>query len=238
MANTCFAFKQFTIYHDQCAMKVGTDGVMLGAWVNISGAKTILDVGTGTGLIAIMMAQRCNASIDAVEIDETACRQARENVQNCPWSHRIRIIHDSLQHYTEGTSVRYDVIVSNPPFFRDSLKPALSGRSVARHDEKLNFESLLFYSSRLLQENGLLSVIIPAADRDHFTNLAYFHNLHPVRQTLIRPVAGKTPSRCMAEFSKDKNSVLQPSELLIKKEDGEDYSDDFKGMTRDFYLKM
>jgi tRNA1Val (adenine37-N6)-methyltransferase len=238
MANSYFAFKQFIVYHDKCAMKVGTDGVLLGAWAGVNSAARILDVGTGTGLIAIMLAQRSNAFIDAVEIDEKACIQATENVDACPWKERIAIHHQPFQHFAITAVNGFDLIVSNPPFFRNSLKPRGQTRTLARHDDTLNFESLLFYSSQLLSAAGRLAVIIPAKDMIHFTELAYFQDLHLQLQTLVRPHAGKDYSRCMAEFSRNRNQASLTSELCIKKNDSEEYSDEYRTLTREYYLAM
>ena len=236
MANNYFAFKQFTVFHDKCAMKVGTDGVLLGAWVNVNGAARILDVGTGTGLIAIMLAQRTNAFIDAVEIDEKACIQAKENVDACRWKERIAIHHQPFQHFTITAANGFDLIVSNPPFFRNSLKPQAQSRMLARHDDTLNFESLLFHSAQLLSAAGRLAVIIPAKDMNHFTEMAYFQDLHLQLHTLVRPHAGKDYSRCLAEFSRNRRQPDAPNELIIKQENAENYTAEYMALTRDFYL--
>ena len=121
MPNDYFKFKQFTIHQDKCAMKVGTDGVLLGAWAECANAKGILDIGTGTGLIALMIAQRSNAKIDAVEIDETASKQAKENIKKSLWNDRIEILNISFQDFSKSTNEKYDLIVSNPPYFQNSL---------------------------------------------------------------------------------------------------------------------
>ncbi len=238
MSNTYFAFKQFTIFHDKCAMKVGTDGVLLGAWANVTNANRILDAGTGTGLIAIMLAQRSEAVIDAVEIDENACRQAAENVASCPWKERIRVHCDSFQHYAGVTPVHYDAIVSNPPFFSNSLKPPVKSRSLARHNEHLNYESLLFFASRLLAEEGRLVIIVPAGEIERVTDLAYFHNLFPSARLKVRPVSGKAYSRCLAEFTRNRNQICTDKELVIKQKDTGQYTDDYIALTSAYYLNF
>jgi tRNA1Val (adenine37-N6)-methyltransferase len=237
MSNPYFAFRQFTIHHDRTAMKVGTDGVLLGAWVNVTRAERILDVGTGTGLIAIMCAQRSEARIDAVEIDQEAYGQAIENSRACIWQDRISIYLDSLQHFASVTKDLFDVIVSNPPYFRDSLKSPVQSRSLARHDEKLTYESLVFYGAKILSPGGLLAVILPAQECERFVSMAFFHDLHPARITLVRPHAGKQPARCLAEFSRDKDQSCITGELNIKELSGQ-YTDAFRQLTREFYLKM
>ena len=138
MPNPYFSFKQFTVYHDRCAMKVGTDGVLLGAWTDVSGARDILDIGTGTGLIALMLAQRSEAHIVAVDIDEDAVKQAKENVEKSPWPGRIEVERHDICCF--NSDIRYDVIVSNPPYFFNSLKCPDGQRNIARHTVGLNFE--------------------------------------------------------------------------------------------------
>lgn len=238
MANSTFSFKQFTIRQDSCAMKVGTDGVLLGAWANLNNALKILDVGTGTGLIAIMMAQRSDAMIDAVEIDENACNQAKENVNNSPWRDRIRVYHDTFQHFAEITSTRYDFVVSNPPYFRNSLKPPMKPRSYARHDEQLNNESLLFNAARILTPNGRLSVIVPAFETEHLITAAYFKGLFPLKLTMVSSVAGKAHTRCLAEFTFEKTGVTIKDTLVIREKGLQEYTVEYKALTKDYYLNF
>jgi len=238
MSNPCFAFKLFTIYHDKCAMKVGTDGVLLGAWVNVKAAGRILDVGTGTGLIAIMMAQRCDALIDAVEIDEKASIQAMENVASCPWKERITIHHDTFQHFAGLPSFRYDVVVSNPPFFRNSLKPPLKSRSIARHDEELSYENILFCTSQILEPDGRLAIIVPANEIDRLTETAYFHKLFPSQLLNVRPVPGKNYTRCLAEYTRNRNQICIENDLIIKRNDAEEYTDDYIALIKEYYLNF
>ena len=238
MANSYFSFKQFTVRHDRCAMKVGTDGVLLGAWINVQGAGRIVDVGTGSGLIAIMMAQRCDAVIDGVEIDADACSQARENATACPWNDRITLHHDSIQHYAGITDTQYQIVVANPPYFRNSLKPASTMRTQARHDTTLNYESLLHCASKLLAPEGRLAVIIPANAITGFTELAYFQGLFPVRQTLVRARPGKAYSRCLAEFSGNRDQPADNRELIIRGQDGKEFTDDYRMLTKAYYLNF
>ena len=236
MANNYFSFKQFTIYHDQCAMKVGTDGVLLGAWTGLESASGILDVGTGSGLIAVMLAQRSGAAIDAVEIDNKASIQARENVEATLWHERISIFHDSFQHFSETASSRYDVIVSNPPYFQNSLKPPVKAKTMAKHDTGLDYTTLLSGCARLLKPGGKLSFIIPAADQKQFKELAYFHGLHPSRHTWVRPAPMKKYSRCLIEFSAVSGITCVENELIIRREDLKSYTADYMELTKDFYL--
>lgn len=236
MSNAYFAFRQFTIYHDRCAMKVGTDGVLLGAWTDPDVAGSILDVGTGTGLIAIMLAQRSGAVIHGVEIDESAFQQATTNARLCPWNARLNFFHDSFQHFARQTQYRYDLIVSNPPFFRNSLRPPALGRQLARHDERLSYESLFFYASSLLTSAGRFSLIIPFDETENISRMALFNRLHLHKQTIVRADPDKPPMRCLLEFSKE--PVNQPliTEMAIRKSVGEDYSTDYKLLTGAYYL--
>lgn len=217
-------------------MKVGTDGVLLGAWANLNNALKILDVGTGTGLIAIMIAQRSDAMIDAVEIDENACNQAKENVNNSPWRDRIRVYHDTIQHFADIASSRYDVVVSNPPYFRNSLKSPLKPRSYARHDEQLNDESLLFNAARILTPNGRLSVILPAIETEHMITTAYFKGLFPSKLTMVSSVAGKDYSRCLVEFTYERTRATIHDVLVIREKGLKEYSGEYKALTKDYYL--
>jgi tRNA1Val (adenine37-N6)-methyltransferase len=219
-------------------MKVGTDGVLLGAWVNTEGAGRILDAGTGSGLIAIMMAQRSGAFIDAVETDPASCSQARENVAACPWKERILVHQDSFQTFAGKTANRYDLIVSNPPFFHNSLKPPVKYRAIARHDEKLSYESLLFYTAAILSEEGRLAVILPASEIARFTNLACLHDLHASRQTLVRPDPEKEYSRCLAEFTIHGASSFEKNGISIRNAASAGYSNEYIDITRQFYLSI
>src|SRR5688572_22601587 len=156
-----FHFKQFSVRHDRSGMKVGTDGVLLGAWVEVKNAKRLLDIGTGTGVIALMLAQRTqpNVTIDAIEIDRDAIEDASENFSSSPWSNRFTLHRGRVQEFS--TSKKFDIIVSNPPYFIDSYKPPNDQRIIARHAESLSFEDLLRVSEKLLEENGTLNVVLP-----------------------------------------------------------------------------
>ena len=231
-----FTFKQFKVRHDQCGMKVGTDGVLLGAWVNVVGAKYILDVGTGTGLIAMMVAQRSKAEINAVEIDRDASIQAGENFRQCPWSNRIKIYNESFQHFSHQTVLKYDVIVSNPPYFNNSLKSAVKQRSYARHDDYLSMESLVRCSASVVNTDGLLSVIIPYNQLDNLLQIAYLNDFHPGRLLKIKTVVHKNFSRCLVELRRDKDHLLQENELLIRDHITGEFSWDYRELTGEYYL--
>ncbi|MDR0413039.1 MAG: methyltransferase [Dysgonamonadaceae bacterium] len=231
MSNSFFYFKQFTVYHDLCAMKVGTDGVLLGAWTDCGNAANILDVGSGSGLIALMLAQRSGASIDAVDIDGNACEQSAVNFGNSPFAARLKIHRVDFNAYFPA--VRYDLIVSNPPYFARSLKSPDAGRCVARHAEKLSFEDLFGKSAALLTGKGRLSLILPADTFDRIQSIAGENNLFLRRKTTVRPHAASPPKRILLEYSKEKTQP-EEDELLIEKAPRV-YSDEYRALTSDYY---
>lgn len=234
MPNPYFKFKQFTIYHDRCAMKVGTDGVLLGAWANAQNIKNVLDVGTGSGLIALMLAQRNrDMLIDAIDIDNDAVEQAGENAMRSPFSSQIRCFNTSLQEYALNCDRKYGLIVSNPPYFGQSLKPPRENRSVARHTDSLSVDELIKLSSELLFHNGRLSVIYPFEYKNY---LLEQDNLFVTRVTNVYPVPGSLPKRVLVEFSKQRSS-LEENDLLIEKK-RHIYSDEFISLAKDYYLKL
>lgn len=237
-----FEFKKFTIKQDKAAMKVGTDGVLLGAWAN--GGTRILDVGTGTGLIAIMMAQRFpEAAIDAIDINDSACQQAIENVADSPYSERIKVFHQSLQDFrTEkkpmhgDSKTTYDCIVSNPPFFQNSLKPKDSDRTNARHTDTLPFRELLRHAYRLLTENGRFSIICPYDTLQEVESEAIIIGLSTNRVLLINTKSNKKPKRVLVEFRKKFIHSPERAEVVMMDDDGA-RSEWYKELTKDFYIK-
>jgi tRNA1Val (adenine37-N6)-methyltransferase len=238
MGNDYFRFKQFTIKQDRCAMKVGTDGTLLGAWVTASDCRNILDAGTGTGLIALMLAQRNpNAVIDAVDIDASACLQARENVEDSPFAGRIRVIHASFSDYASKTALKYDLVVSNPPYFVRSLKNPDMQRRIARHTDTLPLEELIEKGRGLLAPNGRMALILPAARGEELGALACRKGLAIVRQTDVIPVSGAGVKRLLAELSASPVAFPGKDTLLIEETRGE-YSRAYMALTKDFYLKM
>lgn len=235
MANPYFTFKQFTIRHDRCAMKVGTDGVLLGAWTHINHSHRILDIGTGTGLIALMLAQRCpHVFITAIDIDSDAVEQALENVQSSPWANRIEVALQDICIYS--TNQRFDTIVSNPPYFIDSLKCSDNQRNTARHTDTLDSERLLSSVSRLLTDDGRFSVILPAEQTEMLIQTAYTQGLYPSRKTAVITRPGLPPKRILMEFQKTRKAY-QTDELVIELE-RHVYSEEYIALTKEFYLKM
>ena len=234
MHNHFFRFKQFTIHQEHCAMKVSTDGVLLGAWTQPDNATSILDIGTGTGLIAIMLAQRTTASIVGVEIEPNAYRQAEENAANSPWKQQITMVQSSFQDYFRHSNLKFDLIVSNPPFFSNSLKAPHDGRNLARHNDELPTEELLIGVDKMLSPDGRFCLILPYVDSSLFLVDAALHDLYCVHKTYIKPKPKKNRTRVLLELARERQKVHE-SDLIIQDEEGK-YTEDFVKLTRDYYL--
>lgn len=232
--NQFFKFKQFTIHQEHCAMKVGTDGVLLGAWTDTGNASAILDVGTGTGLIAIMLAQRSIAHIHAIEIEPGACRQASENAEMCPWKERISVNCTSFQDYSKSSNCRYDLIVSNPPFFQNSLKTPNDGRNLARHADMLPPDELLEGVEKLLTKQGRFCLILPYIESALLLVDAALYSLYCVRKTYVKPASNKNISRVLLELRRERSKLMETN-LVIQSDDGT-YTSDFAALTKDYYL--
>ncbi len=236
MEQGSFRFKKFSISHDKCAMKVGTDGVLLGAWCTAEGAGRVLDIGTGSGLIAIMLAQRNpGCLIEGVEIDGSSFSQATENAAYCPWTDRIKIHNACFNDFHKNCTHVYDLIVSNPPFFLKSLSSPLPSRTTARHALSLSPANLINGVTRLLSPEGIFSVILPVAEAEFFTGEAVKRNLYTKRITEVLPNPGKPPKRLLLEFTRQEGAV-QKSVLTVEMDRRHQYSDEFKRLTEEFYL--
>ena len=234
-----FTFKQFHITDDHTAMKVGTDGVLLGAWAK--GGLRILDIGTGTGLIALMMAQRYpSAQIDAIEIDKGALEDARFNISKSPFNDRINILNSSLQDYVPCSAIQeegiYDAIVCNPPYFINSLKNPLQQRTTARHTDSLSHQELIYYSKRLLKPNGTLSIIVPSENKDILEAEAIFNGLSILKITNIKTKSSKPAKRCLIEFGKDATTECKIEEQVLNDDMGA-RTMWYKNLTQAFYIK-
>ncbi len=236
MGTPTFQFKQFTIAHDRCAMKVGTDGVLVGAWSQLPARGRLLDVGTGTGLIALMVAQRSPASfVTGIDIIPEAVEQARENVAASPFADRIEIRLQSLQAIA-ATGQSFDAIICNPPFFAENLLPPDSSRSIARHTQEssLTFGELAACSARLLADGGSLSVILPTSAFDSFRLLCFAQGLFLQRSRLVQGTPRKAPKRVLATFVKGEATWTSEKPLILN--DGGRRTDDYAALTHDFYL--
>lgn len=235
MPQPYFQFKQFTVWHDKCAMKVGTDGVLLGAWAPVGSAKRILDIGTGTGLVALMLAQRTeDASITALEIDKDAAIQAQENINRSPWKERIEVSREDFNHY--HPSVKYDLIVSNPPYFVDSLESPDQKRNCARHNGSLTYEELLKGVTTLLSPQGTFALVIPSSVAGHVMELADKYALYPSAQLSVITKANGQPKRTLISFTFAKQQCH--TEDLLTETARHQYSEEYIRLTKDFYLKM
>ncbi len=235
MSNQTFVFKQFKIVQDKCAMKVGTDAVLLGSWVNTSHAKTILDIGTGTGIIALMLAQRSAAHIDAIDIDNNACVQSSENVNDSKWKDRIHIHNISLQQFTIESEHKYDLIVSNPPYFIDSSKALEESRTNARHTDQLPFDDLLNGVLKLLNPIGKFYVILPTKESEVFRDMAEEHKLYLTKLTRIITRTDKPEKRLMMRFEFIRRTFSEDS-ITIEEDERHSYTEEYKELTKDYYL--
>ena len=234
-----FQFKQFTVKQDRCAMKIGTDGVLLGAWTSLKNKpNSILDIGAGTGVIALQMAQRSQAQlIDAVEIDDDAYEQCVENFENAPWNDRLFCYHASLIEFAqEWDEASYDLIVSNPPFYSDTYKPENQARKTARFQEALSFSHLLYSVAKLLDKKGSFSTIIPYAEEEKFIQIASSYQLYINRKCHVKGNPKSPVKRSLLQFS-FQGKIPETERLTIEIERHK-YTDEYKKLVADFYLKM
>ncbi len=236
MSESVFHFKQFTIHQDKCAMKVGTDAVLLGAWTQTGNETTILDIGTGSGVIALMLAQKCSASIDAIDIDENAFRQAHENFLISPWYFRLNCLHQSFQDFSVKHSGKYDLIVTNPPYFLQASKPSVESRTNARHREVLAFDELLDGVKKLLNTNGRFCLILPSKEGMDFLNRAQQKGLFCNHLVRIKTKADKEEKRLIMQFG-FQFGLLTEEEIIIQEEDG-NFTLEYIKLTRDYYLQL
>ena len=234
-----FAFKKFSVNQDKTAMKIGTDGVLLGAWCPINKRpNSILDIGTGTGIIALMLAQRTEAQqIDALEIEENAYEQAVDNFENSPWSDRLFCFHAGLDEFVDDPEDEYDLIVSNPPFYVEDYKTNDTHRDLARFQDAMPFEDLVAAVDLLLSENGIFAVIIPFKEEERFMDLCAKMELFPIKITRVKGAHNTPIVRSLMAFKRFELTTLTSDELVIEINRHE-YTDAYIELTKDFYLKM
>jgi tRNA1Val (adenine37-N6)-methyltransferase len=237
MANDYFSFRQFTIRQERASFKVGTDGVLLGACADLSGAGNILDIGTGTGLIAIMAAQRSDAEITAIEPDEGSFHQAVDNVNSCPWRERIRVIRTDLAAFIGTAESKFSSIITNPPYFRDSLPGPDPVRSAARHSFSLSPKDILLAASVLLADNGSLQLILPFEEGTLFIAEAIDYGLYCNSIIKIKPDPGGRVIRMIMKFEATKKPVHEKF-LTIETGTRHNYTAEYKELTKDFYLRL
>ena len=229
-----FRFKQFAVEQEDVAMKVGTDGVLLGAWARCEDAERILDIGTGTGVIALQMAQRnSQAVVHAVEIDEVAAKRAKSNFDLSPWAERLQVTQSAVQEF--APSEKFDLVISNPPYFIDSLLPPDKRRSTARHTNNLTFEELDKAVCRLLADNGQFVLILPETEFARYLDITH---LHLVRRCDVHSVEGGAIKRVMGEFAKHETTEIKHEKLAIEVEQRGEFSETYRTLTKDFYLKF
>lgn len=238
MPNSAFAFKQFNVKQDKCAMKVGTDAVLLGSWIQPNGSTHILDIGTGTGVIALMLAQKTNASIVGIDIDVSATQQAQENVDESKFKNSITLFNTSFQDYVKTTSLKFQLIVSNPPFFEQSLKSSDEKRSNARHADVLPFDELLEGVIKVLDESGKFCLILPTLEADKFRNMAQKKGLYLSKLLRVKSRVDKdTDKRHLMQFE-FKPTEFSEETIAIEEDQRHSYTQAYKELTKAYYLNF
>jgi tRNA1Val (adenine37-N6)-methyltransferase len=234
-----FKFKQFQLNQDRCAMKIGTDGVLLGAWANTAEATNILDIGTGTGVIALMLAQRnLSAQVLGIEADLEAAGQAQENCAQSPWADRLKIVASTIQDFSKTTEQTFDLIVSNPPFFTGGTLSATQDKSNVRHTLKLPHGELFDAVRRILSKKGRFCVILPLIEGLRFKDLGKSYGFYCTKVTEIIPRDGKPIERLLLQFEREPNPLAQDSLIIQLDEKRHNYTEDYITLTRAFYLFM
>lgn len=238
MRNQPFIFKKFSVEQDRCAMKIGTDAVLLGAWTSIEhNPFNVLDIGAGTGILSLMMAQRCHAeTIEAIEIDDEAFEQCVENFENSPWNNRLFCFHASLLEYIEAVDEKFDLIICNPPFYSEDYKSKSKSRNLARFSDAMPMEHIILAVYHFLSENGKFSIVVPHKLEQQFIKEAEFIDLYPRRILHVKGNPNTSVKRSLMEFQFGKTNI-SISELIIETE-RHVYTEDYINLTKDFYLRM
>jgi tRNA1Val (adenine37-N6)-methyltransferase len=236
--NEPFQFKEFTVEQDQCAMKIGTDSVLLGAWTTVEhNPFSVLDIGAGTGILSLMIAQRSNAqTLEAIEIDDEAFEQCAENFENAPWADRLFCFHASLLEYVENVDDTFDLIICNPPFYSEDYKTDNKARDTARFNDAMPFEHLIYAVVHLLSDTGIFSLVIPHKEEAQFIDLASKVGLFLNRSLHVKGNAESEIKRSLLEFSFKEHK--EESSVLIIETARHQYTEDYINLTKDFYLKM
>ena len=239
MPNSFFRFKQFTIQQDRTAMKVTTDGCLFGAWVagEIQNLKVenrnVLDIGCGTGLLSLMVAQKNNIGLDAIEIDKDAAAQAMKNIEASPWKNRINVIHADVLQW--DTYKKYHCIISNPPFYETELKSGKATKDIAHHDDGLKLSELLLYIKKHLTADGIFYLLLPAKREKEFEGLLKVHHLHLHKKVVVKQTTAHSPFRVMIKAANKKSKLI--SEGMAVKNSNE-YTLEFIALLKDFYLYL
>ncbi len=238
MSSKPFKFKNFQVNQNQCAMKIGTDAVLLGAWTSLKNQPfSILDIGAGTGILSLMLAQRSAAEvIDALEIDDLAYEQCVDNFEQSPWGDRLFCYHASLEEFANEIDDQYDLIICNPPFFAEDYKTKNSQRDLARFQEAMPFEHLLESVSKLLNKNGVFAVVIPYNQESYFISIASKLGLFVNKILHVKGNPSSEIKRSLIEFSYDEQNNIK--EDLTIEFDRHQYTPEYINLTKEFYLKM
>jgi tRNA1Val (adenine37-N6)-methyltransferase len=233
-----FKFKQFHVNQDRCAMKIGTDGVLLGAWTPlINNPYNVLDIGAGTGILSLMLAQRSNAEqIDAIEIDEDAYEECVENFEASPWGDKLFCFHAGLDEFVDEPEDEYDLIISNPPFYTDDYKTDNTSRDLARFEDALPFEELIEAAALLLSDNGIFSVIIPNKEEERFVSMCKELDLFPLKITRVKGTPTSEIKRSLLAFCRMEQTPL--IDELVVEISRHNYTPEYIELTKEFYLKM
>lgn len=237
MANSHFRFKQFTVHQEHASFRITTDSVLLGAWAELKGVKRILDIGTGTGILALMAAQRSDAYIVAIEPDRNSFMQAGLNISGSPWHDRISLINTSAQEYICSDGLLFDTIITNPPYFNDSLLNHDPGKASTRHSITLSHRELLETSLRLLSPAGTIQTVLPVNEAAIFMDMASAAGLSCSRRLTVKPTPLLPPARILMTLG-FAMSACEEATIVIEKGGRHDYSDEYRSLTKDFYLKF
>ena len=232
-----FRFKQFSMYHHRSTMKIGTDAMILSAWAEVSGANRVLDIGTGSGIIALMMAVRSSAVIDAVEIDEASVNEARDNFKQSPFSDRLQVFNKSMASFSESVNNTYDVIISNPPFFINDMRPQNSRKQQARHTDSLSYSDLCFYSRKMLNNEGKLCLVLPYTESKTFLSIAAGHGLFLQKRLLIFPRPCKAPNRVNLQLGTTKPATVNEEKFIIRNEDNR-FTKQYSDLLGEYYISI
>ena len=237
MPNTFFRFKQFNINQDRCGMKVTTDGCVFGAWINGEDRSNVLDIGAGTGLLSLMLAQRSEARITAVELDPEAAAQCAENYRESPWSERLQVKTGAIQEIGNSLPGHFDLIMCNPPFYCAHPRPNAKNKVTAQHDQHLPMEALLKASQSLLAPEGELCVMYPEYQADAFIRAAEEYDLHLYARQRMRDTVSAPVLRSMMVFAAEKGAATSQPDLIIR-DDAGNYTADFKRLLGPYYLHI
>lgn len=237
MSENYFKFKQFTVFQDNVACKVGTDGVLIAAWADVENADFLLDVGTGSGVTALICAQRSHALITALELDGKTAEAAQKNFDISPFNNRINLINDDFCNADLDFPHKFDYIISNPPYFNNSLKSSCLQRNFARHTDSLSYDNLARGVAKFLSSDGTFSLVLPFAESQNFINISRFHHLYLKRFAAVKSLSSKPPLRALMSFGFDDLVKVEKEEICIYSQPAV-YSDYYKKITKDFYLNF